>query len=44
LTVTISIGLVDMAQCSDPASGLALADRRLYAAKTAGRNRVNSES
>ena len=44
LTVTISIGLVDMAQWSDPASGLALADRRLYAAKTAGRNRVNSES
>jgi len=44
LKVTISVGVVDIAACTDPATGLALADQRLYAAKAAGRNRVDSGS
>ncbi len=40
LTVTISIGLAHGGEASDAAALLQLADRRLYAAKHGGRNRV----
>lgn len=42
LRVTVSIGLAGAAEVSDGPDLLALADRRLYAAKGAGRNRVVS--
>ena len=38
--VTVSIGLADLTAAADLASGLALADRRLYRAKDDGRDRV----
>ena len=40
LRVTVSIGVAAAGETSDPASLLTLADRRLYAAKHGGRNRV----
>jgi len=40
LAVTISIGVAASAEAPTPASLLALADQRLYAAKQGGRNRV----
>ena len=43
LSVTVSIGIADNHDACDPATILALADKRLYAAKQGGRNRVVSE-
>jgi diguanylate cyclase len=40
LAVTLSIGLASSAERGEPAALLALADARVYAAKSAGRNRV----
>lgn len=40
LTMTVSIGLAGAGEATDATALLALADRRLYAAKHAGRNRV----
>lgn len=40
LRVTVSIGVASAAEAADGADLLALADRRLYAAKREGRNRV----
>ena len=42
LAVTVSIGLAVVAPGGDLAAAHALADQRLYAAKRAGRNRVNA--
>ena len=38
--MTASVGLADAAEVLDAAALLTLADRRLYAAKYGGRNRV----
>jgi len=43
LRVTVSIGLAHCSEAADGAGLAALADRRLYAAKRAGRNRVVAE-
>jgi len=40
LAVTVSIGVAGSAEAADPEALLAVADRRLYAAKRAGRNLV----
>jgi diguanylate cyclase (GGDEF)-like protein len=40
VSVTVSIGCAEMHEGDDPASVVARADERLYAAKNAGRNRV----
>lgn len=40
LRVTVSIGIAEAREAPDPAALLTLADRRLYAARHAGRNRV----
>lgn len=40
LSVTVSVGLAHAAETSDAQALLTLADRRLYAAKHDGRNRV----
>jgi diguanylate cyclase (GGDEF)-like protein len=44
LSITTSIGLVTSATTSDLESTVRLADRRLYAAKSAGRNRIDATS
>jgi GGDEF domain-containing protein len=45
IRVTISVGCASLAECTEPQAEqlIALADRRLYAAKHAGRNRVVAE-
>lgn len=40
LQVTLSVGIASVAESLEPAALLALADKRLYAAKYGGRNRV----
>ena len=40
LNVTVSIGVADNSEADTPEAMFALADKRLYAAKAAGRNRV----
>ena len=40
LHVTASLGVADASEASEPQALLTLADKRLYAAKLAGRNRV----
>jgi diguanylate cyclase (GGDEF)-like protein len=44
LSITTSIGLVTSSTTSDVDGTFRLADRRLYAAKSAGRNRIDSSS
>jgi diguanylate cyclase (GGDEF)-like protein len=44
LAITISIGLVTSSTTSDVETTFRLADRRLYAAKSAGRNRIDATS
>jgi diguanylate cyclase (GGDEF)-like protein len=44
MSITTSIGLVTSASTTDLDSTIRLADRRLYAAKSAGRNRIDATS